>query len=470
MASFFKSALAAVMATCLAVDALKQASPNAIGAQIKASVVHDKIAPVSLPMRSYVPSPHDPIHLRRRSQSHQPVANLTNVHDIYYMIDLKVGSETIPVSVDTGSSDTWLIQEPYTCVSYFFTPGKKPECGFGPGLKSDLSKSIVLPDTPFGRAYGDGTFVRGYFVNSPVTIGGLTIPEQRLAIVNYTYWFGDNRVSGLLGLGYPLLTSLDSEGYQTMKAYDPIFFTLWREKLVSEPVFSIALSRDEDQTTEWHNGQGPVTVPSEGEAGNRHKSYLALGGLPDVSVEEGSWARTPIQSMSLLSGWDIETSELGMYLIVADAYVFGKTKLGTGNAGFVPVGEPTRNTTQFPVLIDAGSTLSILPRALVDQLYASFDPPAKYMPGTGLYYARCNATVPTFGVQIGSSIFHIEPEDLLRQNVRKQDADTGEWWCRIGVTDSYSAPYVLGVTFLSNVVAVFDVGKDEMRFATRTKY
>lgn len=106
----------------------------------------------------------------------------------------------------------------------------------------------------------------------------------------------------------------------------------------------------------------------------------------------------------------------------------------------------------------------------MNQLYATFDPPAKYMPGTGLFYARCNATVPTFGVQIGTSTFYIEPEDLLRQNVRKQDEDTGEWWCRIGVTDGYSSPWILGVTFLSNVVAVFDVGRNEMRFATRTKY
>ncbi|KAK4210330.1 aspartic protease PEP3 [Rhypophila decipiens] len=478
MAALLQSTLA-VAAACLlttagSVAALKQASANTIGAHISSTIIRDKITPNSLAMRSYTPSTpesHTSIHVRRRSS--QPSANLTNVHDIYYMIDLKVGSETIPVSVDTGSSDTWLIQEPYTCVSYFFNPGRKPDCGFGPGLKSDMSSSIVLPNTTFGRAYGDGTFVRGYFVNSPVTIGGLTIPSQRLAVVNYTYWYGDNRVSGLLGLGYPLLTSLDSEGYQTMSAYDPIFFTLWKERLVTEPVFSIALSRDEDQTTEWHNGQGPVTVPSEGEGGKRHKSFLALGGLPDVGVDESTWARTPIQSMDLLDGWDIQTSELGMYIIVADAYVFGKTKLGgaSGSAEqFVPVGEPTRNTTRFPVLIDAGSTLSILPRALVDQLYASFDPPAKYMPGTGLYYARCDATVPTFGVQIGTSLFSIEPEDLLRQNVRKQDEQTGEWWCRIGVTDSYSAPYILGVTFLSNVVAVFDVGKDEMRFATRTKY
>ena len=88
------------------------------------------------------------------------------------------------------------------------------------------------------------------------------------------------------------------------------------------------------------------------------------------------------------------------------------------------------------------------------------------MYGIGLYYARCNATVPAFGVQLGGTTFYMAPEDLLRQSVRDE---TGEW-CRIGVTDSDSNVHVLGVTFLTNVVAVFDVGNQEMRFAKRTKY
>lgn len=74
--------------------------------------------------------------------------------------------------------------------------------------------------------------------------------------------------------------------------------------------------------------------------------------------------------------------------------------------------------------------------------------------------------MPTFGVQIGNSTFYIPPEDLLRQAAKDP---TGEW-CRVGVTDTNGPPYVLGVTFLSNVVAVFDVGKSEMRFAARKEY
>ena len=69
-------------------------------------------------------------------------------------------------------------------------------------------------------------------------------------------------------------------------------------------------------------------------------------------------------------------------------------------------------------------------------------------------------------MQIGGSTFYIAPEDLLRQNARDHSGE----FCRVGVTDSDSPPHVLGVTFLSNVVAVFDVGNHEMRFAARNKY
>jgi hypothetical protein len=61
----------------------------------------------------------------------------------------------------------------------------------------------------------------------------------------------------------------------------------------------------------------------------------------------------------------------------------------------------------------------------------------------------------------------MSPDDLLRQDAR--DVETGRL-CRVGIMDGDAGPWVLGVTFLSNVVAVFDVGNSEMRFAKRGKY
>ncbi len=104
---------------------------------------------------------------------------------------------------------------------------------------------------------------------------------------------------------------------------------------------------------------------------------------------------------------------------------------------------------------------------MATEIYNLFDPPATLVPSQGLFYAPCNATIPSFGVQIGDTVFYMSPDDLLRQSAR--DPETGKL-CRIGLLDSWSGPHVLGVSFLSNVVAVFDVGNSEMRFAARRKY
>ncbi len=104
---------------------------------------------------------------------------------------------------------------------------------------------------------------------------------------------------------------------------------------------------------------------------------------------------------------------------------------------------------------------------MVKIIYNLFDPPAVYLSEQALYYAPCNATAPKFGVKIGSQVYFMSTVDLLRQGQR--DRATGTM-CRVGITDSESGPYVLGITFLTNVVAVFDVGNGEMRFAARNAY
>ncbi|KAK4222757.1 putative eukaryotic aspartyl protease [Podospora fimiseda] len=397
-----------------------------------ASLHHDLPTPNYIPMRRHESkTPSTLLHKRSVTRP----ANLTNVHDVYYIIDITVGNQTIPVSIDTGSSDTWLVQEPYECVSYFFPyPGAKPDCGLGTGFVGPLSGGNITTHW-FGRAYMDGTFVTGFFGYEDVTIGGLTAKHQQVALVNYTFWQGDGRTSGLLGLAYPYMTGLDGPE-EGQPAYDPVFTTMWKDKLI-DPVFSIALSRTNSEAEEQEK-----------------ESYLALGGLPPVTVDEKTWAKSEIRGIDAIPEWGFETKEKGLYIIEPEGWVIDGKK------------NETETKTRFPVLIDVGATLSILPKSIVNPLYAAFDPPAIYISGTGLFFAPCNATVPKFGVKIGGRTFSFAPEDLLRQTVRDRSGE----YCRVGVTDVSSGPYVLGVSWLTSVVAVFDVFNSEMRFASRIEY
>lgn len=80
----------------------------------------DFVSTHAIPMKkhSLAPSTTHPASHRRANGP----APLKNVHDVYYSIDLEVGNQTVAVSVDTGSSDTWMVQEPYECVSFWFDP------------------------------------------------------------------------------------------------------------------------------------------------------------------------------------------------------------------------------------------------------------------------------------------------------------------------------------------------------------
>lgn len=49
-------------------------------------------------------------------------ASLVNVWDIMYMVDIRFGNQTLPMEIDTGSSDTWVVGENFACVDKDMKP------------------------------------------------------------------------------------------------------------------------------------------------------------------------------------------------------------------------------------------------------------------------------------------------------------------------------------------------------------
>lgn len=98
----------------------KDATDQYDGAPQRRAGFTDVVSTHAIPMRKHNLAPsttHPALHRRANGP-----AQLKNVHDVYYSIDLEVGNQTVAVSVDTGSSDTWMVQEPYECVSFWFDP------------------------------------------------------------------------------------------------------------------------------------------------------------------------------------------------------------------------------------------------------------------------------------------------------------------------------------------------------------
>lgn len=103
-----------------------------------------------------------------------------------------------------------------------------------------------------------------------ITLAGLEVPYQEVALVNKSYWNGDNVASGLLGLAYDLLTSEYDDATGDSKPYDSIFTTMSKKGIVKPDLFSMAMD-------------------SKSQTGQ-----LAFGGLPPVETE-GEFVSTPIR-------------------------------------------------------------------------------------------------------------------------------------------------------------------------------
>jgi Eukaryotic aspartyl protease len=121
-----------------------------------------------------------------------------------FATDITFGTETFESIVDTGSSDTWIIESGFKCVNVSNSaPETEDFCGFGPTYNV-TDTFVQIPDENFNITYGDGEFLTGIIGTEEVTLAGLTV-KQTVALVNYAAWDGDGTTSGLIGLAYPAL-------------------------------------------------------------------------------------------------------------------------------------------------------------------------------------------------------------------------------------------------------------------------
>jgi hypothetical protein len=224
--------------------------------------------------------------------------------------------------------------------------------------------------------------------------------------------------------------------HQNIDAYDPVFTSMYKQGLI-DPVFSLAINR------------GPENEPA---------GVLALGGIPP-EFQNLKYARTPIIQSNLFDDTSI-SAEYQFYSIYPSAFFYGPS--ASSNLTSVTIPQPLTNSTlQNLHIVDSGTTLNLLPKAIADGVAASFIPPA-YLHASGLYIVSCNATPPQFGIQIGDQVIYINPKDMMAMK-----AGT----CVSTVLDGGEGePWILGDPFFKNAVVVFDVGENEIRVAGRENY
>ncbi|KAK3714966.1 hypothetical protein LTR37_007456 [Vermiconidia calcicola] len=339
-----------------------------------------------------------------------------------YAIDVGLGNDTYSLIFDTGSSDLWVAETGVQCMNARGRRGPVGRCEFGPLFSGDFQDGEVEGQT-FEILYGDGEFLVGTLGYEDVTVAGITIDHQKIASVSEGYWLGDGVTSGIIGFAYASLTS-------AYKGTKNVHYENFIDNAIDEgktrPMFSVAIER------------------SAGGGGGQ----VAFGGLPNVDFER-NFTSTPLEVISF-SRRPIARRKYTYYTITPDALVL----------------EGEAKQTSFPVILDTGTTLAYLPPNIVEAINLAFDPPSLLV--NGFWENDCNATAPEFAIDIAGTEFRISEQELLLNDELGYDWATG--LCACGIQASPTQPYILGDTFLKNVVAVFDIGASEMRFAPHVDY
>ncbi|KAI8969277.1 aspartic peptidase domain-containing protein [Mycotypha africana] len=364
-------------------------------------------------------------NLSKRSNN-KAVYELINERNIEYLAKVDIGSppQEFLVSIDTGSADLWV-------------PGKEcpsNECPYDK-FQPHESKTYKSMNLSFTIQYGSGS-VHGYYgkdtINLSTSISDSnkkdrtqkktnqkkqqTIPSQPFGVV-YSTEGGiiskATRSDGILGLGFPALTA----NSDTPQAYDPFVFNLVKQKLISEPIFSITLKEqllmiggiDENQYT-----------------GDIHYVPVTKNLNPKTNTQEYTYWSVALKNM----------------------YVDGSK---------------VRNSAASSVILDTGTTLSYVSQSLAENLVRSVTGRRpRYNAEAEMYEIDCHLKNKAVGIEFDNSV-------KLVIDIQELVVPIDAYTCGFGITygfDSSDSTYVLGGTILRSAYFVFHMEDRKVGLAT----
>lgn len=164
-----------------------------------------------------------------------------NVYGGAYTVDVTFNEQNLRLILDTGSSDTWAVGAKANCTGWY------DGCFFGSAYTGGFSGGLIHGEHLYVE-YGGGEVVQGPVGYMDVSVAGIPVKKQIVALANDTLWYGDNTTSGILGLAYPSITNVfegsfgDHDPDFNME-YAPIFSSMVNQGLVDD-YFSIAIARN----------------------------------------------------------------------------------------------------------------------------------------------------------------------------------------------------------------------------------
>ena len=283
-----------------------------------------------IPLKRIIHSSH---HETTTIPSYNTIIRPTN-QQAQHVIEVHFNNVPRYLLPDTGSADTWMISSEFQCLNTNGSSVPRTECLLGDAYTGPNNPQIR--NETYYQIYGTGEIVSGPFRHSNVTVAGLTVQRQKVALVDRGYILGDQVRSGVLGLAPRAVSRLFQNTNTTtsppngsVTPYNTVFENMYSPSNDTQPsiapFFSLAFQR--------------------GASGG----YIAFGGLPPVDFAQ-EFVFTPFQGLNYFGRHD----PTRYYPIQPDGF-----KLNGAN-----------QATKYRAIVDSGTGANRLPQDISDRVNA----------------------------------------------------------------------------------------------------
>ncbi|ORZ16452.1 aspartic peptidase domain-containing protein [Absidia repens] len=441
------------------------------------------------------------IEKRKRKSLHKRDPFQTAIYNddgAQYLIQVGIGStaQNFTVTLDTGSADLWIpsVSCPSTAC---------PHSRFNP----KTSSTYQSVNSPFSVQYGIGT-VKGTYAVDTVTIAGAQVTKQQFGLASSTSdiltaggsmggagssvpganpSFANSKPTGngILGLGYPSLTSAASS-HRSSSLYSPVVFNMVQQRLIANPIFSIYMNKESEQG--W---AGEVIFG--GVDASKFTGDLVY--LPVAPFSSSSSSSSSTSSSSSIGSGSSSTKPSYYYWMVYGQGIAVKNTGSDDTDQTYSLGGSSKNNSLETFILDTGTTLTYFPQKIAQSIISAvaggiggyqFDDRSQ------IYYIDCAQASSSATVELQmsqSSQVSSHPVTLsvpVSDLVIPLDGDTADkaLLCMFGIAPMQNSPskgggsssssggggsgsnmFLIGDSFLRSAYLVFDMGQNRVGIA-----
>ncbi|KAF8347580.1 aspartic peptidase domain-containing protein [Amanita rubescens] len=418
---------------------------------------------ISLPITKSLGAPN---RRKRRRGASTGAIGLGDYLDVVYNVLVTIGGTTVPVVLDTGSSDLWVISD--ACTTGCGNVAKYPQSSFN---STGLDVQLL-----YGSS-SSSTSAFGLIGTDAVSVAGLSLPGQYFAAINSTNTtVSETGSAGILGLGFPInsiifhdVLSSPTPGPDAGSSNPPKLDIHWIRSAsnLNPPIFP-ALSRrsnhDPSQSTTSavlasFSTIGPLiarlvatgSFPEPLFAVTLQRDTIEIGGnvgslnigqLP-ANVQNGSLTWVPIRGYTVDQGGlrapsnsPHEVYPMTWEVFLDDVYLDGQR---------LPRSQLSSPDIELSALIDTGNTFIRGPSDVVEFITSTLGP-----------QFPCNEP-HTLAFSIGGQMFPVDPRDLIQQVDVSMCAATLST-ANTPVVGRFLYSWSLGAPFLKGVLSAYYYG------------